>query len=172
MFLKAFNPRVNWKEKTLDGQKGVQLEAEKRGTYLEVHMLQTLAIKKCGRPGDNKEIWMQKATFAQQWASTTNINKQKMTKAKIPDEYQCHAHIFSEDAAHALPPLCEENFTINLKPEALAKLMCKVYPLNQPEMEELGKNLKKDCAKGFIKDRSSTYTTPMFFIPKKDTKEL
>ena len=36
--------------------------------------------------------------------------------------------------------------------------MCKVYPLNQAEMEELRKNLEKDHAKGFIKSGSSPYT--------------
>ena len=50
--------------------------------------------------------------------------------------------------------------------------MCEVYPLNQAEMEELRKNLKKDHAKGFIKDKLSLNTMPIFFIPKKDTKEL
>ena len=115
---------------------------------------------------------MRKAMFVQQWASATNSNKQKMMEANIPEEYKCHACIFSEDTAQALPPLREENFAINLKPDAPDELMCKVYPLNQPEMEELRKNLEKDHAKGFIKDGSSPYTTPMFFIPKKDTKEL
>lgn len=50
--------------------------------------------------------------------------------------------------------------------------MCKVYPLNHSEMEELQKNLEKDCAKGFIKDRLSPCTAPVFFILKKDTKDL
>ena len=171
-FLWAFNPKIDWQERTLDGQKVVQLEAEKRDTYLKVCMLQTLAIKTCGKLWNNKEIWMQKATFAQQWASATNNNKQKLTETNIPEEYKHHACMFSKSAAQALPPLWEENFAINLKPNAPAELMCKVYPLNQPEMEELRKNLEKDCMKGFIKDGSSPYTMPIFFIPKKDTKEL
>ena len=28
----------------------------------------------------------------------------KMTKADVPNKYKCHAHIFLEDAAQALPP--------------------------------------------------------------------
>ena len=172
MFLQAFNPRVNWEKKILDGKKEVQLEVEKRDTYLKVCALQTLAVKKCRMPVNNEEIWMQRATFAQQWASATNNDKQKMTKADVPEEYKCHVHIFSESAAQALPPLQEENFTINLKPDAPDELMCKVYPLNQPEMKELRKNLEKDHAKGFIKDGSLPYTALVFFIPKKDTKEL
>ena len=146
MFLKAFNPGIDWKKKTLDGHKEVQLEAEKRDTYLEVYALQTLAIKRCGKPKDNEEIWMQKATFVQQWASATNTDKQKMTEANIPKEYKCHAWIFSKSTAQALPPLQEENFAIKLKPDTPAELMCKVYPLNQPEMEELRKNFgKRSC---------------------------
>ena len=172
MFLKAFNPRINWEKKTLDGQQEVQLEAEKRDIYLEVCMLQTLAVRACGKPEKDKAVWMQKAMFAQQWASATNTDKQKLMEADIPKEYKHHACIFSKSATQALPPLCKENFTINLKPEAPTELMCKVYPLNQPEKEELRKNLEKDHAKGFIKDGSSPYTVPIFFILKKDTKEL
>ena len=49
-FLRDFNPKVDWEKKTLDRQREVQLEAEKRDTYLKVCALQTLAIRRCGKP--------------------------------------------------------------------------------------------------------------------------
>ncbi|KAI0004646.1 hypothetical protein BJV74DRAFT_711316, partial [Russula compacta] len=89
-------------------------------------------------------------TFMQQWATQANENKQKLMEANIPKEYHRHAKVFLEEAAKALPPLCEENFTINLKPDAPSELMCKIYPLNQQELEVLRENLQKDREKGYI----------------------
>ena len=53
-------------------------------------------------------------------------------------------------------------------PNAPTELDCKIYPLNQRELETLHKYLSEELEKGFIKDRNSTYTSPTFYIPKKD----
>jgi hypothetical protein len=58
-------------------------------------------------------------------------------------------------------------FTAN----APMELDCKVYPLNQKELETLRKYLADELAKGFIEDGNSPYTSPTFFIPKKDKGE-
>jgi hypothetical protein len=56
-------------------------------------------------------------------------------------------------------------------PNAPAELDCKIYPLNQKELETLRKYLANELAKGFIEDGSSLYISPTFFIPKKDKGE-
>ena len=60
---------------------------------------------------------------------------------------------------------------IKLTPGAPQELDCKIYPLNQQELETLRKYLTEELAKGFIKDGSSPYTSPTFYIPKKEKGE-
>src|SRR5579863_2102276 len=60
---------------------------------------------------------------------------------------------------------------IKLIPGAPAELDCKIYPLNQQELETLCKYLTEELEKGFIVDGSSPYTSPTFYIPKKDKGE-
>jgi hypothetical protein len=61
---------------------------------------------------------------------------------------------------------------IKFTPNAPEELDCKIYPLNQRELETLRKYLAKELAKGFIEDGSSPYTSPTFYIPKKDKGEF
>jgi hypothetical protein len=60
---------------------------------------------------------------------------------------------------------------IKFIPNAPGELDCKIYPLNQQELETLCKYLAEELAKGFIKDGSSPYTSPTFYILKKDKGE-
>jgi hypothetical protein len=62
--------------------------------------------------------------------------------------------------------------TITLKENAPEELDCKTYPLSAKELEILRTALKEDLAKGYIKHGTSSYVLPIFFIPKKDGKEL
>ncbi len=61
---------------------------------------------------------------------------------------------------------------INLKEGAPTELDCRTYPLSDKERKVLCDELDKDLAKGFIKHRTSSYVSPVFFIPKKDGEEL
>jgi hypothetical protein len=60
---------------------------------------------------------------------------------------------------------------IKFIPNAPGELDCKIYPLNQQELETLCKYLAEELAKGFIEDGSSPYTSPTFYILKKDKGE-
>ena len=60
---------------------------------------------------------------------------------------------------------------IKLIPGAPVELNCKIYPLNQQELETLCKYLAEELEKGFIVDGNSPYTSPTFYIPKKDKGE-
>ena len=61
---------------------------------------------------------------------------------------------------------------IEFKPGALAVINCKVYPLNKKETDILREFLNKEERKGYIKAGSSQYTSPVFFVGKKDSQEL
>jgi hypothetical protein len=49
---------------------------------------------------------------------------------------------------------------------------CKIYPLNQKETSILKEFLEEEEWKGYITPGSSPYTAPIFFVGKKDSKEL
>ena len=62
--------------------------------------------------------------------------------------------------------------TIPLKEGASDQMDCKTYPLSQKELGILRKSLDEDLEKGYIKHGTSSYVSPIFFIPKKDGEEL
>ena len=53
---------------------------------------------------------------------------QKITK--IPEEYQHHTKVFSEEEAQWFPPSQPWDHAITLKPDAPDTINCKVYPLD------------------------------------------
>jgi len=61
---------------------------------------------------------------------------------------------------------------IKLLLNAPTSINCKVYPLNRKEMDILRKFLVEEEEKGYIKQGSSPYTAPVFFVGKKDSEEL
>ena len=61
---------------------------------------------------------------------------------------------------------------IIFKEGAPSQLDCKVYPLTRKETEVLRQSIKEDLQKGYICHGTSSFVSPIFFIPKKDGKEL
>jgi hypothetical protein len=55
-------------------------------------------------------------------------------------------------------------------PDAPATLDCKTYPLAQGQQKLLDKFLTEHLAKGYICHSKSPYTSPFFFVGKKNTK--
>src|SRR5258707_12065769 len=108
----------------------------------------------------------------QQWAAKAQEKLTKLMAKDVPLEYQKHQQVFMEEEAEQLPPKRVENMTIPLKKEAPPQMDCKTYLLSTKEMEVLRQALKEDLQKGYIRHGSSSYVSPIFFIPKKDGKEL
>ena len=61
--------------------------------------------------------------------------------------------------------------TIPLKEGVLDVINCKVYPLTCEERGLLEKFLAKELELGRIKEGPSPYSSPVYFINKKDSKE-
>jgi len=61
---------------------------------------------------------------------------------------------------------------IKLLLNAPTSINCKVYPLNWKETDILRKFLMEEEEKGYIRQGSSPYTAPVFFVGKKDSEEL
>jgi hypothetical protein len=62
--------------------------------------------------------------------------------------------------------------TITLKERSPDQLDCVTYPLMQKETKVLREAIGEDLKKGFIKHGTSSFVSPVFFIPKKDGDEL
>jgi hypothetical protein len=59
---------------------------------------------------------------------------------------------------------------IVLKPDALAALNCRVYPMSPEEDKQLDKFIEENLKLGHIIRTDSPYTSGFFFIKKKDGK--
>ncbi len=99
------------------------------------------------------------------------MDKTKQTyKEMVLEEYQKYQKIFNEEQLHRFPPKRTWDHAIELLPEAPSTINCKIYPMTQTEKEALGKFIKEQLAKGYIRPSKSPYSSPFFFIQKKDGK--
>ncbi len=57
--------------------------------------------------------------------------EQYTTKIEVPDKYQQHTRVFSEEAAQCFPLKRPWDHAIELKPETPDVIDCKIYPLTQ-----------------------------------------
>jgi hypothetical protein len=103
--------------------------------------------------------------MAQQWAEKVLKDRKE---PEIPPQYQQFAKVFSEEAAKRFPPSCPEDHAIKLKPGAPDMINCKVYPLNNDEREATRKWIEENKEKYYIEESNSPWSTPWFFIKKKD----
>ena len=159
-FLKLFNPNINWTKGNLTRTSTVSI--------VPVHLW-----KHCQLVWKEDKIFcIQKATFAQQWASKAKEGKTAPTDSDIPTPYLDHKAVFSEEEARRMPPSRDKDMQITFKEGAPSQLDCKVYPLTKKETEVLRQSIKEDLQKGYIHHGTSSFVSPIFFIPKKDGKEL
>ena len=96
--------------------------------------------------------------------------EQYTTRVEVPEKYQRHARVFSEEAAQHFPPKRLWDHVIELKPETPDVINCKIYPLTQVEDQALVAFLDEQLKKGYIRLSKSPYASPFFFIKKKDGK--
>ncbi len=96
--------------------------------------------------------------------------EQYSVKIEVLEKYQQHAKVFSKEASQRFPPKRPWDHAIELKPEAPNVIDCKIYPLTQEEDKALVTFLDEQLKKGYIRPSKSPYTSPFFFIKKKDGK--
>jgi hypothetical protein len=164
-FLKKFNPKINW-------ETGVILPTNKIFAipkYLWEHWWKVWKLD--GRLLQKADL-LRKTSFAQKWVAAADKQKKQLKEAGVPAKYRHYCKVFSEEEAKRLPPHWCEDMTITLKEGALEQLNCKMYPLLGKELQVLRKALNDNVEKGYIKHGTSSFVSPIFFIPKKDGEEL
>ena len=88
----------------------------------------------------------------------------------LPSEYKRHTYVFGEKESQRFPGPRLWDHAIELKKGAPSMIPGKIYTLTQTEQEALTKFVDKHLKKGYIKPSKSPYTSPFFFIKKKDGK--
>jgi hypothetical protein len=76
--------------------------------------------------------------------------------------------VFTEKEAIPLPPHRPWDHVVTLIPDAPPSISCKVYPLSRGEEEFQEKYIKEQEDAGLIRKSKSPYSTPVFYIRKKN----
>jgi gag-polyprotein putative aspartyl protease len=161
-WLETFNPRLNWKNRTLDDENPkICLESQYYHT--------AVALKEKARVLLARTL--ETAGKSQEWAIVDTERRTASSAAVqgIPLEYQRHTFIFDEEAAKHFPPSQGKfDMEIKLKPDAPDIINCKVYLLTEEGKEITKKFLKEHQEKGYIEQTDSPWSSPWFLIPKAD----
>jgi hypothetical protein len=154
-WLREFNPEINWEEGRLISE-GVKLE--------EIGMVWG------GYKEQQQQTKIRKMHFTQEWAiKGRDQQQQESVEVKgIPEEYQRHHKVFSDQQATRFLPSRPEDHAIKLIPGAPEMISCKVYPLTLAEQEATKKFLEENERLGYIEKADSPWSSPWFFIKKKD----
>ena len=101
------------------------------------------------------------------------FNQERNTKGTIlglPEEYQRHHKIFSEQESQRLPGHTIWDHAIKLLPGTPTTLPGQLLPLTQAEIEEAKKFVDEYLKQGTIRPSWSPYAANFFFVKKKDGK--
>jgi Reverse transcriptase (RNA-dependent DNA polymerase) len=154
-WLREFNLEIDWEQGRLIGD-GVKLEeiGMAWGEYKE----------------QQQQTKIRKMHFAQEWAiEGRDQRQQESVEVKgIPEEYRQHHKVFSDQQATHFPPSRPKDHAIKLLPGAPETISCKVYPLTLAEQEATKEFLKENEHLGYIEKADSPWSSPWFFIKKKD----
>jgi hypothetical protein len=169
-FLYEFDPEISWKEGRIRNGK-IKISSSRQVSMAhEILKLQRAAIKQCGHPPPGSAIYMRRTNFAQKWARE-EAAKQKPKVEGIPEEYQRHQKVFSEEESKRFPPQRSEDMTIKLKPDAPPEINCKVYPLTPKDRDRLWNWLLQEEELKRVEKGQSCIVSPVYFIDKKDSDE-
>ena len=179
-WLSAFQPKINWKEATLEED------------------MQPIVIKMLGLNIDNevlciRKVWVEKAKAMAtpgeeifvhrldqemlKWTSTSMqmaikalLKEEKTWDQIVPPQYHHWKKVFSEEEAKCYPKHQPWDTAIDFIKDAPKILDYKIYPLSLGEQGKLDEYIHENLEKGYIHPSKSQYSSPFFFVGKKDGK--
>jgi hypothetical protein len=89
-------------------------------------------------------------------------------KNYVPERYHGYLDMFTEKEAIPLPLHQPWDHVVTLIPDAPPSISCKVYPLSRGEEEFQEKYIKEQEDASLIQKSKSPYSTPIFYIKKKN----
>jgi hypothetical protein len=93
---------------------------------------------------------------------------EKSLKDYVPEHYHGYLDVFMEKEAIPLPLHRPWDHVVTLTPDAPPSISCRVYPLSHREEEFQAKYIKEQEDTGLIQKSKSPYSTPIFYIKKKN----
>ncbi len=173
----TFEPKIRWKEATLEEEyQPVVITTintheemiESAIWALETYELDKEAWKQLINKEEEPFITIQKTMTASKLVQWAMDHTKRTFEQMVPVQYHQHRKVFNEEASHQFPLKRPWDHAIDLLPDSPKTLDCKVYPLALMEGEALTKFLSEQLLKGYIQPSKSPYTSPFFFIKKKN----
>ena len=179
-WLAAFQPKIDWKSATLDES-------------MQPLIIKTLGLKIDEEVQRVRDAWVKKAkTLAEQGeeifvtrldedtirrtSASTEMAVKVLPKEEktwdqiVPMQYHKWKKVFSEEESRRFPKHQPWDIAIDLVKDAPKVLDCKIYPLTLEEQVKLDDYIKENLEKGYIRPSKSQYSSPFFFVGKKDGK--
>ena len=165
-WLSTFEPQFNWTHAIIH-EKALPIILQSVNPQLPG---KDLIIAKANTQEEYTQF-LQETTIKATTATDLAIAAQQyQSKAMVPKEYQKYAKVFSKEESKQYPPKRVWDHAIEFKEGAPDTVDCKVYPLNQVEDVAVQEFVKTELQKGYIRVSKSPFTSPFFFIRKKDGK--
>jgi hypothetical protein len=179
-WLAAFQPKIDWKQATLD-ESMQPLVIKTLGLKVddEVARIRTAWCKKAvalATPGEEifihqfGEARLGRTSTAAELAIKALPKEEKPWDRIVPIQYHKWKKVFSEKEAKRFPQHQLWDIAIDLVEGAPKTLDCKIYPLTLGEQGKLEIYIKENLEKGYIRPSKSQYSSPFFFVGKKDGK--
>ena len=170
-WLATFEPKFSWADGTIDTEnlpvivKSLNWETRLTKATISWTIAEPVSIQE--KVQIMEELEEECFTISTRLAQEAHQYQQEV---KVPEEYQRHSKIFSEEESHRFPPSRPWDHTIELKEGAPEAINCKVIPTTREEDEVLKKFIKEQLEKGYIQKSKLPYASTFFFIKKKDRK--
>ena len=179
-WLAAFEPKINWKNAVLEEEMqpvviktlGLQIDKE----VSKIRNAWTEYAQKMATPGEEIHVTRIKAERIKRSSTSTQMAVKALPKEEktwdqiVPPQYHKWKKVFSEEEAKRYPKHQPWDIAIDFTKEAPKILDCKIYPLSLGEQEKLDDYIKENLEKGYIRPSKSQYSSPFFFVGKKDGK--
>ena len=170
-WLATFEPKFSWADGTIDVESlpviVKLLNWETRLTKATIARTEVESITTQEKTQIVEELEEECFTISTRLAQEAHQYQQEV---KVPEEYQRHSKVFSEEESHRFPPSRPWDHAIKLKEGVLKAINCKIIPMTREEDAVLKEFIKEQEGKGYIWKSKSPYTSAFFFIKKKDGK--
>jgi len=170
-WLTTFKPVIHWRDATLDKKCQPVVISSIKPDETQISMIMTEEEwEEKNQESEEPHVILCKITTALELAQKVMDKTPKTFEQMVPEEYWQHARTFNKKESHRFPPERTWDHAIDLLPDAPKAINCKIYPMARGEEDSLCKFIKEQLEKGYIQPLKSPYSSPFFFIKKKDGK--
>ena len=179
-WLAAFKPKIDWKNAVLTEEmqpvviKTLGLTIDDKVKQIKKSWIRR--ARALATPGEEifitrtEEENLRKTSTAAQMAANAKPKDEKTWDQIVPPHYHKWRKVFSKTEVARFPEHQPWDIAIDFTEDAPKSLDCKIYPLTIAEQGQLDDYIKENLEKGYIQPSKSQYSSPFFFVGKKDGK--